>query len=129
MSLMTFVPGALRDIRRHPYGAELIYIVDGELEWGLHAPGRAGASSVFKAASGQVVAIPEGWLHYGANIGQQTAKLLVLWESPAPKTIEMTGLLSALPLEITLARRETMLDAAKAKTHIGKASQFVSPKI
>ena len=129
MSLMTLEPGALRDIHWHPHGTELIYIVDGELEWGLQAPGRAGDSSVFKAASGQVVAIPEGWLHYAANIGQQTAKLLVLWESPAPKTIEMTGLLSVLPLEITMASAGTILDAAKASTLIGKASPFISPKI
>lgn len=129
MSYMTLEPGALRDLHWHPHGTELVYIVDGELEWGLQAPGRAGDSSVFMAGQGDAVAIPEGWLHYAANIGGKTAKLLVLWESALPQTVELTGSLAALPLELTQASAGTILGAEKAKTLVGRPSPFISPKL
>ena len=128
MSYMTLEPGALRDMHWHPRGTELVYIIDGELEWGLQAPGKAGDSSVFNSGKGDAVAIPEGWLHYAANTGRTTTKLLVLWESVLPQTIELTGSLAALPLELTLASAGTMLEAAKVETLLGRPSRFVSPK-
>lgn len=129
MSYMTLEPGALRDIHWHPRGTELVYIIDGELEWGLQAPGKSGDSSVFTTGSGDAVAVPEGWLHYAANTGKQTAKLLVLWESTLPQTIDLTGSLAALPLELTLASAGTMLEADKVKSLLGRPSSFISPKL
>jgi oxalate decarboxylase len=129
MSYMTLEPGALRDMHWHPHGTELVYIVDGELEWGLQAPGKSGDSSVFTAGRGDAVAVPEGWLHYAANTGKQTAKLLVLWGSALPQTIDLTGSLAALPLELTLASAGTMLEAEKVKSMVGRPSPFISPKL
>ena len=129
MSYMTLEPGALRDMHWHPHGTELVYIVDGELEWGLQAPGKSGDSSVFTSGRGDAVAVPEGWLHYAANTGSQTAKLLVLWGSASPQTIDLTGSLAALPLELTLASAGTMLEAEKVKSILGRPSPFISPKL
>ena len=128
MSLMTLEPGALRDMHWHPAGTELVYVVEGELEWGLQAPGKAGDSSVFTTRKGQAVAIPEGWLHYAANIGPQTARLLVLWESTAPRTIELMGTLSALPSALMAASAGAVLDAANLASLQGKPPHFISPR-
>lgn len=127
MSYMTLEPGAMRDVHWHPEGTELVYIVSGELELGLQAPGKAGESSVFTAKQGQVVALPEGWLHYAANTGAETARLIVLWESTAPKSIELAGLLSVLPTELTLASAGPMMNDATARSLIGKQPRLISP--
>lgn len=128
MSYMTLEPGALRDIHWHPHGTELVYIIDGELEWGLQAPGKAGDSSVFTSGKGDAVAIPQGWLHYAANTGGATAKLLVLWEAALPETVELSGSLAALPLELLLGSAGTMLEPAKLESLLGRPSSFISPK-
>jgi len=127
MSLMTFEPGAMRDLHWHPQGTELIYIVSGEVEVGLQAPGKAGDSSVFTAGQGQAVAVPEGWLHYAANTGTGTAKLIVVWEATKPKSIEVMGMLSVLPTELTLASADTVLNADQAKALLGKPVRAISP--
>lgn len=127
LSFMTLEPGTMRDAHWHPQGTELIYIESGELEWGLQAPGKAGESSVFTAKQGQAVALPEGWLHYAANTGTQTARLIVLWESTAPKTIELAGMLSVLPTELVLASAGPMMNEATASSLLGKQPRLISP--
>jgi oxalate decarboxylase len=127
LSFMTLEPGAMRDAHWHPQGTELIYIESGELEWGLQAPGKSGESSVFTAKQGQAVAIPQGWLHYAANTGTQTARLIVLWESTAPKSIELAGMLSVLPTELTLASAGPIMNEATARSLLGKQPRLISP--
>jgi len=127
MSFMTLEPGAMRDAHWHPHGTELIYIESGELEWGIQAPGKAGQSSVFTAKAGEAVALPEGWLHYAANTGTQKARLIVLWESTAPKSIELAGVLSVLPTELTLASAGRIMNEAAAKSLLGKQPRVISP--
>jgi oxalate decarboxylase len=127
LSFMTLEPGAMRDAHWHPQGTELVYIESGELEWGLQAPGKAGESSVFTAKQGQAVALPEGWLHYAANTGTETARLIVLWESTAPKSIELAGLLSVLPTELTLASAGPIMNEATARSMLGKQPRLISP--
>lgn len=128
MSYMTLEPGAMRDIHWHPHGTELVYIIDGELEWGIQEPGKLGNSSVFASGKGDVVAIPQGWLHYAANTGGATTKLLVLWEAVLPETIELSGSLSALPMELILASAGSMLEPVKLQSLSGRPSSFISPK-
>jgi oxalate decarboxylase/phosphoglucose isomerase-like protein (cupin superfamily) len=127
MSFMTLEPGAMRDAHWHPYGTELVYVESGELEWGLQAPGQAGDSTVFTAKQGQAVAVPEGWLHYAANTGTQTAHLIVLWEATDPKSIELAGMLSMLPKELVLASAGTMLDETTAGSLRGLKPSLISP--
>lgn len=127
LSFMTLEPGALRDIHWHPHGTELIYIEAGELEFGLQAPGKAGDSAVFTAKQGQAVAIPEGWLHYAVNIGTETARLVVLWGSSAPKSLELAGMLSALPSEMMIASAGPMMTEQAAKSLRGKQPRLISP--
>ncbi len=128
MSLMTVEPGAMRDLHWHPHGTELVYIVAGELEIGLQAPGKAGDSSVFTAGQGQAVALPEGWLHYAANTGSETARLIVVWESTQPKSVEVMSMLSVLPTELTMASAGSMLNATQAKALLGKPVRAISPR-
>ena len=118
----------MRDLHWHPHGTELVYIVAGGLEIGLQAPGKAGDSSVFTAGQGQAVALPEGWLHYAANTGSETARLIVVWESTQPKSVEVMSMLSVLPTELTMASAGSMLNATQAKALLGKPVRAISPR-
>lgn len=103
MRLLELKAGAVRDIHWHPQGDELTYVAKGEIEFGIMAPGNSAKTDVFLAKAGEVVNIPEGWLHYIANVGKEQAELYVLWNVAEVLEAKLANIFTSLPVEISAA--------------------------
>jgi putative monooxygenase len=78
LSVLTLSPGAEVPEHQHEKSAELLYVMEGELE--LTVAGRAE-----KLRAGQAARVPAATLHSARVIGKGAAKLVQVYVGPGPE--------------------------------------------
>ena len=96
--LLTLEPGAVRIPHWHPDAAELDYVLSGKAKIGLGFPD--GQWERFKLKAGQIAVLPQGWFHYIQNIGEETLRMLVIFNNSAPNDIGISQGFQAIPKEV-----------------------------
>jgi oxalate decarboxylase len=96
--LLTLEPGAVRIPHWHPDAAELDYVLSGKARVGLGFPD--GEWERFDLAAGQIAILPQGWFHYIENVGEETLRMLVIFNNSAPNDIGISQGLQAIPKEV-----------------------------
>lgn len=96
--LLTLEPGAVRIPHWHPDAAELDYVLSGKAKIGLGFPD--GEWERFKVEAGQIAVLPQGWFHYIQNVGEETLRMLVIFNNSAPNDIGISQGFQAIPKEV-----------------------------
>jgi oxalate decarboxylase len=96
--LLTLEPGAVRIPHWHPDAAELDYALSGRAKIGLAFPD--GQWERFKLEAGQIAVLPQGWFHYIQNVGEETLRMLVIFNNSAPNDIGISQGFQAIPREV-----------------------------
>jgi oxalate decarboxylase len=96
--LLTLEPGAVRIPHWHPDASELDYCLSGKARFGLGFP--SGEWERFDLEAGQIAVLPQGWFHYIQNIGDETLRLLVIFNNSAPNDIGISEGFQAIPKEV-----------------------------
>jgi len=96
--LLTLEPGAVRIPHWHPDAAELDYCLAGTCRIGLGFPG--GEWQRFDLTPGMISILPQGWFHYIQNIGDDTLRLLVIFNNSNPNDIGISEGFQAIPKEV-----------------------------
>lgn len=96
--LLTLHPGAIRIPHWHPDAAELDYCLAGTARFGLAFPD--GEWQRFDVAAGEISVIPQGWFHYIENVGSETMRMLVIFNSSSPNDIGISEGFQAIPREV-----------------------------
>jgi oxalate decarboxylase len=96
--LLTLHPGAVRIPHWHPDAAELDYVLAGKARIGLGFPD--GEWQRFDLDAGQIAILPQGWFHYIENIGDDTLRMLVIFNNSNPNDIGISEGFQAIPKEV-----------------------------
>ena len=96
--LLTLNPGAVRIPHWHPDAAELDYVLSGKARVGLGFPD--GEWERFDLEAGKIAVLPQGWFHYIQNVGEETLRMLVIFNNSAPNDIGISQGLQAIPKEV-----------------------------
>ena len=96
--LLTLEPGGVRIPHWHPDAAELDYCLDGKARIGLAFPD--GEWERFDLEAGQIAILPQGWFHYIENVGQDTMRMLVIFNNSSPNDIGISEGFQAIPKEV-----------------------------
>jgi oxalate decarboxylase len=96
--LLTLEPGAVRIPHWHPDASELDYVLSGKAKIGLGFPD--GQWERFKLKAGQIAVLPQGWFHYIQNVGEDTLRMLVIFNNSAPNDIGISQGFQAIPNEV-----------------------------
>jgi oxalate decarboxylase len=96
--LLTLEPGAVRIPHWHPDAAELDYVLSGMARIGLGFPD--GEWERFDLEAGKIAILPQGWFHYIQNVGEETLRMLVIFNNSAPNDIGISQGFQAIPKEV-----------------------------
>ena len=96
--LLTLEPGAVRIPHWHPDAAELDYCLVGQARIGLSFPD--GEWERFDLTEGKIAILPQGWFHYIENVGQETLRMLVIFNNSSPNDIGVSQGFQAIPKEV-----------------------------
>jgi len=96
--LLTLEPGAVRIPHWHPDAAELDYVLSGKARIGLGFPD--GEWERFDLEAGKIAILPQGWFHYIQNVGEETLRMLVIFNNSAPNDIGISQGFQAIPKEV-----------------------------
>ena len=96
--LLTLEPGAVRIPHWHPDAAELDYVLSGKARVGLGFPD--GEWERFDLEAGKIAILPQGWFHYIQNVGEETLRMLVIFNNSAPNDIGISQGFQAIPKEV-----------------------------
>jgi oxalate decarboxylase len=96
--LLTLEPGAVRIPHWHPDASELDYVLSGKARIGLGFPD--GEWERFDLAAGQIAILPQGWFHYIETVGEETLRMLVIFNNSSPNDIGISQGFQAIPKEV-----------------------------
>ena len=96
--LLTLEPEAVRIPHWHPDAAELDYVLSGKARVGLGFPD--GEWERFDLEAGKIAILPQGWFHYIQNVGEETLRMLVIFNNSAPNDIGISQGFQAIPKEV-----------------------------
>ena len=93
--LVTLHPGGLRIPHWHPVCNELNYIIQGTARIAIGSPSVAAVGvqeehREYNISTGMIAFVPQGWLHYIENIGNDTLRVLVVFDSSTPDDIGLS---------------------------------------
>lgn len=101
--------GGLREPHWHPTAWELNYVISGQVKWtilGAHGDGGYHGKT-FEAGAGDLVFVPQGFLHYFENASQdQPLDVLVVFNTSSGEPdddIGIVGALNSLPRDVLAA--------------------------
>jgi oxalate decarboxylase len=96
--LLTLEPGAVRIPHWHPDAAELDYCLAGKARIALGFPD--GEWERFDLEPGQISILPQGWFHSIQNVGEETLRMLVIFNNSNPNDIGISVGFQAIPKEV-----------------------------
>jgi oxalate decarboxylase len=105
-------PGAVREPHSHPNAEQLDYCVHGRAQVGIIGP--EGHRQLLDLEQGDISFVPQGFIHWIANTGDEPLHFLVVLSHEEPLTIELSETLAGLPREVlrtVLGLEESALDA------------------
>ena len=95
-------PGALRVPHWHPNAWELDYCLDGQARFWITGPDNTDTKihQVIDLAPGQMIFIPQGWIHAIKAVGEKDLQLLLTFNNALPTDIGVPASLSGIGDEI-----------------------------
>ena len=116
LQAMRLEVGAIREPHIHPNAAQMDYVLSGRARIGIVGPN--GERQLIDAISGNVTFVPQGYLHWIENTGQDVLQFLLVLSHEEPQTIEMSEMLAATPNETlakTFSLTESVVSAVPSK--------------
>lgn len=92
---LDLAPGAVREPHCHPNANQLDYCISGKGRVGIVGP--EGERHYLDLLPGDISFVPQGYLHWIENIGDEPLSFLVVLSHEAPLTIELSEMLSGVP--------------------------------
>jgi oxalate decarboxylase len=96
--VLEMAPGALRELHWHPNASEWQYVLGGSLSVTMF--GSKGRWREETLGTGDVGYIPQGFGHSIRNIGQETARILIVFNSGHYQTIDLSQWIAGNPADI-----------------------------
>jgi oxalate decarboxylase/phosphoglucose isomerase-like protein (cupin superfamily) len=87
--------GAIREPHVCPNAARINYVIAGDGRVGILGPG--GEKQVIDVIPGNVTFVPQGYVHWIENTGDELLKYLTAFSHEQPVLIELSEILSATP--------------------------------
>lgn len=91
-------PGAIRELHWHPTADEWQYVINGNISVGMF--GSHGRYRVETLQGGDVGYIPQGYGHSIENLGNETCRILIGFNSGEYQTIDLSQWIAANPKDI-----------------------------
>ncbi|WP_137136982.1 cupin domain-containing protein [Rhizobium sp. FKY42] len=98
---LELAPGGIREPHTHPNANQLDFCVKGFGRVGIVGPD--GEQHYLELRPGDISFVPQGFLHWIENLGDEPLSFLVVLSHELPETIELSEMLSGVPNE-TLAK-------------------------
>lgn len=114
-------PGAVREPHSHPNAHQLDYCVHGKARVGIVGP--EGHSQLLDLDEGDISFVPQGFVHWIENTGDERLHFLVVLSHEEPQTIELSETLAGVPdgvlAKVLGADQETLAALPKKAVVIG----------
>jgi oxalate decarboxylase/phosphoglucose isomerase-like protein (cupin superfamily) len=92
---LELAPGAVREPHSHPNANQLDYCISGKGRVGIVGP--EGETHYLDLQPGDISFVPQGYLHWIENIGEEPLSFLVVLSHEEPQTIELSEMLTGVP--------------------------------
>lgn len=90
-------PSGLREPHVHPNAAQLDYCISGKAQIGII--GGDGIKQLFDLNPGDVSFVPQGYLRWINNAGEEPLHMILITSHEEPETIELSQMLAGVPNE------------------------------
>ena len=94
-SLVTLIPGGLRELHWHPNADEWQYYISGRARVGVF--GSHGRARLEEFGAGDVGYVPQGYGHYIENAGTEDVEALIVLNNGNYQSISLTAWMAANP--------------------------------
>ncbi|CAL1399669.1 unnamed protein product [Linum trigynum] len=108
-------PDGVVPLHSHPYSSEMVFVVEGNVTMGFISGLDSNILYANKLSKGQVMAIPQGFLHFQHNSGSTNAVLFVSFASSDPGVQFTTGALFRNAFPSFLVEKTTGISQAEVK--------------
>lgn len=98
---LDLTPKGGREPHWHPNASELNYLISGKARISLVSPG--GSVDMFDMQAGDISFLPQGYLHYIENIGEEDARFAIFFNHATPSDIGFSGCFGAFSNELLAA--------------------------
>ncbi|SIR43822.1 Cupin [Rhizobium sp. RU35A] len=88
-------PGGVREPHTHPNANQLDFCVSGKGQVGIVGP--EGETHYLELSPGDISFVPQGYLHWIENLGDEPLSFLVVLSHELPETIELSEMLTGVP--------------------------------
>ncbi|CAN1168793.1 Auxin-binding protein ABP20 [Linum perenne] len=102
-------------LHSHPYSAEMIFVVEGTIMAGFIAGMDSNTAYVKKLNKGEMMVFPQGFLHFQANAGNETAVVFVNFNSADPGVQFLTGALFRNTFPSLLMEKTTGISVSEVR--------------
>ena len=112
--LLRLKPEGLREPHWHPNAWEIDYVVSGHVQFGIVDP--EDKTTVFDVHAGDVVFVPQGWVHYIRNVGTEDAVIPITFGNNDPDDVGLSTMFGGMPtstFEETLGLKKGALAGAR----------------
>jgi oxalate decarboxylase/phosphoglucose isomerase-like protein (cupin superfamily) len=101
--------GAVREPHVHPNAEQLDYCIEGNARVGIVGP--EGERHSLDLGPGDISFVPQGYLHWIENVGEDELRFLVVLSHEEPLTIELSEMLAGVPRETLAKSLEVPIEA------------------
>lgn len=98
LSLLNLTPTGIREPHWHPNAHELSYCLEGKGLMTIFSPGSG--HDTFTISPGEIVFVPQGYIHHIENIGSSPLKLLICFNHENPEDLNLSAGISSMPNHI-----------------------------
>lgn len=98
LSLLTLNPKGVREPHWHPNANELSYCLEGTGMMTIFGPGNN--HDTFTIRAGEIVFVPQGYIHHIENTGSAPLRLAICFDHEAPEDLDFSAGVSAMPAHI-----------------------------
>ena len=106
---LEILPGGVREPHTHPNANQLDFCISGKGLVGIVGP--EGETHYLELSPGDISFVPQGYLHWIENLGDEPLSFLVVLSHEEPQTIEFSEMFSGVPNQ-TLAKMYEIPEAA-----------------
>ncbi len=97
LSILTLHENGFREPHWHPNAHELAYCVEGKALITIFSAGSSGGHDTFIIQEGELAFIPMGFLHHIQNIGKESLRFLICYNSSSPEDINLSSAVGVSP--------------------------------
>lgn len=95
LSILTLNPKGVREPHWHPNANELSYCIEGKGLMTIFSPG--GSHDTFTVQAGEIVFVPQGYLHHIENVGDTPLKMAISFNHESPEDLNISSSVWVMP--------------------------------